>query len=293
MPPDQAPPQPAGPLQGDGQGTPEGRPLVTIVTVVLNRAATLGRAIESVLGQTYAPVEHVVIDGGSSDGTVELIRRHAGRLAYWVSEPDRGISDAFNKGLARAGGDYVGLLNADDWLEPDQIALAVAALSRTGADFVFGDLIYHAPDGRALHRIKGDPDYARTIRLGMPAVNHPTMLVRRSVYDAVGGFALGYRYSMDYDWLLRTHRAGFRGAYEPGLTGNMRLGGACDANHLAARAEGREIAIRHGLPVVQAWLLFLFRILKGSSRRALERLTPTPVHARLRRRINRSYQPDA
>src|SRR5262245_46093523 len=179
---------------GKDKGVPDPG-LVTIITVVLNRAATLGRAIESVLGQSYAPIEHVVIDGGSTDGTLEVIRRYADGLAYWISEPDRGISDAFNKGLAAASGAFIGLLNADDWLEADQVGLAVAALERTGADFTFGDLICHGADGRARHRIKGDPHYARSIRLGMPAVNHPTMLVRRRVYERVGGFALGYRYS--------------------------------------------------------------------------------------------------
>jgi glycosyltransferase involved in cell wall biosynthesis len=267
--------------------------LVTIITVVLNRAAALGRAIESVLGQSYAPIEYVVIDGGSTDGTLEVIRRYADRLAYWISAPDRGISDAFNKGLAAASGTFIGLLNADDWLEPDQVGLAVAALERAGADFAFGDLICHDADGRARHRIKGDPDYARSIHLGMPAVNHPTMLVRRRVYERVGGFALGYRYSMDYDWLLRAHRAGFRGVYEPRIAGHMSLGGACDENFRRARAEGREIAIRHGLPVVLAWALYLFRIVKGDSRRALERLAPAPFASRLRRLLNRSYQPDA
>jgi len=266
-------------------------PLVTIITVVLNRAASVGRTIESVHRQTYAPIEHIVIDGGSTDGTLEVVRRYAHRLAYWSSAPDRGISDAFNKGLAAAGGDFIGLVNADDWLAPDQIERAVAALQRTGADFVFGDLVYHDPSGRPVHRIKGDPDYARSIRRGMPAVNHPTMLVRRSVYEAVGGFELHYRYSMDYDWLLRAHRAGVRGLYEPGLTGHMSLGGAGDAHHLAARAEGREIAIRHGLPRALAWPLYLFRIVKGSGRRALERLAPAPLSDRLRRLLNRSYQP--
>jgi glycosyltransferase involved in cell wall biosynthesis len=273
------------------QPRPTGR--VTIITVVLNGAPTLGRAIESVLGQSYAPIDYVVIDGGSTDGTLEVILRYAHRLAYWISEPDRGISDAFNKGLAVAGGDFVGLLNADDWLEPDQVERAIAALQRTGADFAFGDLVYHEPGGRAVHRIKGDPDYARSIRRGMPAVNHPTMLVRRGVYQAVGGFALGYRYSMDYDWLLRAHRAGFRGIYEPKIAGHMSLGGACDENYRRARAEGRDIAIRHGLPVVLAWLLYLFRIVKGGSRRALERLAPAPIASRLRSLLNRSYQPDA
>jgi glycosyltransferase involved in cell wall biosynthesis len=143
-------------------------PTVTIITAVRNRAATLSRTIESVLAQTYPRVEHIVIDGASSDGTVEVIRRYADRLSHWRSEPDRGISDAFNKGVAAARGDCIGLLNADDWLEPEQIERAVAALEENGADFVFGDLLYHDTAGRTLFRIRGDGHYAHAIARGMP-----------------------------------------------------------------------------------------------------------------------------
>jgi glycosyltransferase involved in cell wall biosynthesis len=268
------------------------RPLVSIVTVALNRAASIGRTIESVLGQVYRPIEYVVIDGGSQDGTVEVIGRYADRLGYWVSEPDRGISDAFNKGLARATGAVIGLVNADDWLAPEQIATGVAALQRGGADFVFGDLVYHAEDGRSLFRIRGDPDYARAIGRGMPDVNHPTLLARRAVYERVGGFDPDLRFAMDYDWLLRAHRAGFRGRYEPALVGHMTLEGVSDRRFRLAFAEVREIAIRHGQPRLSAWGLYGFRLAKGGTRRLLERLLPTGMHERMRRRVNRQFTPE-
>ena len=270
-----------------------GRPLVSIVTVALNRAATIGRTIESVLGQSYRPIELIVIDGGSRDGTVDVIERHADRLAYWVSEPDRGISDAFNKGLARAAGKLVGLVNADDWLAPEQIAIGVAALERSGADFVFGDLVYHAADGRSLFRIKGDPAYARAIGRGMPDVNHPTLLAKREVYERVGGFDPAFRCAMDYDWLLRTHRAGFRGLYEPALVGHMTLAGVSDQRFRQALAEVRAIAIDHGEPPLAAWALYGYRLAKGGTRRLLERLLPIGLHERMRRRINRQFTPEA
>lgn len=266
---------------------------VSIVTVVRDAASTIERTIESVLGQTHPRIEYLVVDGGSSDGTLDVIRRHEPRLARWISEPDRGIADAFNKGLALATGEAVGLANADDWLEPDQIARAVAALERSGADFVFGDLIYHAPDGRALHRIRGDADYARRVHAGMPDVNHPTMLVRRRVYDAIGGFDLAWRYAMDYDWLLRAHRAGHRGAYDPRIVGHMSLSGASDAGWAAALAEVRRVAVRHGQPAGAAWLCYAARLAKGAGRRSLQHLAPAPLHDALRRRVNRGFGPSA
>lgn len=267
-------------------------PLVSIVTVALNRAATIERTIESVLGQSHRPIEYIVIDGGSSDGTVDVLRRYGARIAHWQSEPDGGISDAFNKGLARATGALIGLINADDWLAPDQIATGVAALERSGAAFVFGDLVYHDAAGRGLFRIKGDPDYARAIERGMPDVNHPTLLARREVYDRIGGFDPALRCAMDYDWLLRAHRAGFRGVYEPALVGHMTLAGVSDERFRQAFGEVREIAIRHGQPSPVAWTLYGYRLLKGSARRTIERLLPAELHERMRRRVNRQFTPE-
>jgi glycosyltransferase involved in cell wall biosynthesis len=266
-------------------------PRVTIVTVVRNRAPTLARTIESVLAQTYPEVECIVIDGASTDGTVEVLRRYADRLAYWISEPDRGISDAFNKGTAVASGDFVGLLNADDWMKPEQIERAIAALDRTGADFVFGDLIYHDPAGRPLHRIRGDPHYARALARGMPDVNHPTLLARRVVYERVGGFDPALRFAMDYDWLLRAHRAGFRGTYAPDVVGHMTLAGASDRDYLRALGEVRDIAIAHGEPAARAWPLYLYRVAKGTAQRALRRSAPAGLYEVLRRWVNPGYEP--
>jgi len=264
---------------------------VTIVTAVRNRAATLARTIESVLAQTYPEVEHVVIDGASSDGTVDVIRRYAERLAHWQSEPDRGISDAFNKGVAAARGDCIGLLNADDWLEVEQIERAVTALGRSGADFVFGDLLYHDAAGRALFRIRGDPHYARAIARGMPDVNHPTLLARREVYERVGAFNPALRFAMDYDWLLRAHRAGFRGAYAPQVVGHMTLAGVSDRDHVRALGEVRGIAIAHGEPAARAWPLYLYRVAKGTAQRALRRSAPAGLYEVLRRWVNPGYEP--
>jgi glycosyltransferase involved in cell wall biosynthesis len=282
------------PAASSGERRPDSarqQPLVSIVTVVRDRAGSLERAMASVFCQTYRPLEYVVIDGGSTDGSLEVIRRHADRLAYWISEPDRGISDAFNKGVAASTGSLIGLLNADDWMEPLQIERAVDALERSGAGFAFGDLIYHDPTGRPLHRIAGDPEYARVIAGRMPEINHPSLLARREVHESVGPFDLRYRAAMDYDWLLRAHLAGYRGIYEPGIVAHMTLAGVSDRGYLRALAEVRAIAIRHGQPAARAWALYGYRALKGAARRAIHALAPEPAYARLRGLINPSYQP--
>ena len=97
-------------------------PLISIITIVKNNAATVERAILSVLGQTYANIEYIIIDGGSTDGTLGVIRTYHSKIAYWVSEPDAGISDAMNKGISASTGVWHLLLHSDDWLEPDGVA---------------------------------------------------------------------------------------------------------------------------------------------------------------------------
>lgn len=269
----------------------DGRPLASIVTVCLDARWSIGRTIESVLAQRHRPLEHLIVDGGSSDGTQDVIRGYDDRIARWISEPDGGISDAFNKGIALARGTWIGLLNSDDWMEPDQVGELILAAERDGADFAFGDLLYHEPDGRVAHRVRGDPDYGRHLPRRMPDVNHPTMLVHRRVYERVGGYDPGFRYAMDYDWLCRVHAAGFRGVHCSGVTGHMTLDGASDRHHRGARREDRRIAINYGVPAAAAWPIYFYRIVKGGIRRMLRHTAPEPAYHWLRQRVNRGYEP--
>src|SRR5262245_26009407 len=149
--------------------TPGDEPLVSVVTVTLNAAKTIERTIRSVQAQSFPRVEHVFVDGNSSDTTIDIVRRLARPCDYWIVENDRGISDAFNKGVAMARGRFIKILNGDDWLSPDQIERAAEALDGGGFDFIFGDLIFY--DGEEpIFRSVGDPGYKRAIRRRMPAI---------------------------------------------------------------------------------------------------------------------------
>ncbi len=265
-------------------------PRVSLITVALNGGDGLARTFKSVFAQDYQPIDYIVIDGGSTDGSVELIKRHEARLAYWISEPDHGISDAFNKGINAASGDLIGFLNADDWLSPNQITEAVKALQASDASFVFGDLLYHAPDGTCLHKITGDQNYAAKIGSGMPALNHPTLLAKRAVFDDIGGFDEHYQVAMDYDWILRAHRTGHRGVYAKTVLGHMTLAGVSDQLFIKGLTEVRQIATWHGAPSAQAWLLFSLRVIKGSLQRILRCLLPASLYHRLRQGVNADYQ---
>ncbi len=237
-------------------------PLVSIITVCLNSAATIRATIESVERQTYSPIQYIIVDGGSSDGTLTEIKKHSGRVDVVISEKDRGISDAFNKGIALAKGDFIQLINADDMLDDHKIEKSVALLeSNPKAGFVFGDVVKVDTTG-SREKISGDSNYANTIRYTMGAIPHPSVLARRRLYDMYGRFDLRWKIAMDYDWLLRVHRGGEKGIYSNEILVVMTAGGMSDANMLAAYREVRDISIEHGLPRVIAQSYYTVRFLK-------------------------------
>jgi glycosyltransferase involved in cell wall biosynthesis len=265
-------------------------PLISVVTTVWNGAKTLRRTIETVRQQGIDLIEYIVIDAGSTDTTIDIILANQDVISYWVSEKDRGISDGFNKGLALSRGKYILILNADDWMSPGQLNYAIETLETTGADFVFGDLLYHN-DKKVLYRIRGEVDYAARIAHVMPGLNHPTVVIRRSAYEKFGLFDLTLRYAMDYELLLRMHKGGARGIYDPRIVGHMSLEGTSDRNARAALKEGRDISIRHGYPALPAHLLYLWRAAKSTLRRGLAVL-PVTLFVPLRRLFNRNYVPE-
>lgn len=267
-----------------------GPPLVSVVTVCRNAAATLERTLRSVAAQDWPAVEHIVIDGASIDGTAAILARWRDRLAHVRSAPDGGIADAFDRGIAKAAGRYVALVNADDVLQPDQLRLGVEVLERTGADVVFGDLLCVDAADRPLFRIAGDPAYARTIDHVFPSMNHPTMLVRRSAYQRIGGFDPSLKVAMDYDWCLRAHRAGLRFVHAPEIVGRFSLGGVSDRRWLLAAREVRDVSIRHGLPAPRAYGLWLARVVRAAVQRGLRPFLPHRLHAWLRRQVNTDHR---
>lgn len=188
-------------------------PTISIVTPCLNAATTLERALTSVATQDYAWVEHIVVDGGSTDGTVELLKQHPD--IRWISEPDRGLSDAMNKGIAMATGDIVGWLNADDWYLPGAFAaIADAAVAEPAADWFTGRCPIVDGDGNEIRKpITAYKNmllraYSFPVYLTQNFISCPATFVRRDAYRAVGPFRLDYRYSMDYDVFLRLARRG-------------------------------------------------------------------------------------
>jgi len=265
------------------------QPSVSVVTVTRNAVQTLARTIQTVQAQRSLLIEHVVVDGASTDGTQELLRSALRAHDFWLSEADRGIADAFNKGVALARGRYVQFLNADDWLSDGQVAQAVAVLERTGADFVFGDLVFHR-DGLPAFVYRGDPDYASGLRSHLPPVNHPTMLARRSLFERVGLFCLEHGHAMEYDWLQRVHRAGGRGVHDAGIVGHMTHEGVSNLAFKRTAREVRDIAIAYGANPLRAHLRAQLNIAKTALSHLIRARSPRLYEA-LRGRINPAYVP--
>ena len=201
---------------------------ISIITAVFNREATIGHAIETVACQTHADVEHIVVDGASSDNTLPEIhcRRHSGLRV--VSEPDKGIYDALNKGIALSTGEILGLMHSDDYFADDRVLSKVAdAFADTSIDAVYGDLHYvtASDDGRIVRNWRsGGYDHAKLRRGWMPP--HPTLFVRRAVIEKFGAYDTSYEIAADYDAMLRWFDKGrLRAAYIPEVLVKMRIGG--------------------------------------------------------------------
>lgn len=175
-------------------------PLISIITVVYNGEKYLEQTIQSVLNQTYQNIEYIIIDGGSTDDTINIIKKYEANLAYWVSEPDYGIYHAFNKGIVASKGDIIGIINADDWYELDVVEKIVQFQDY---DIITGNC----------YNWKKDKKYIKTYkklnfsRYAMP-INHPATFVKRIVYKEVGLFPLHYKITGDYYFIAKSWKAG-------------------------------------------------------------------------------------
>ena len=178
---------------------------VSVITVCFNSAKTIRASIDSVLSQDYPDLEYIVIDGGSTDGTLEIIQESLQGITRFVSEHDRGIYDAMNKGIYLASGDVVGMLNSDDvYTSPSSISELINAMVEGGTDSVFADLVYvTAKNPNKVIRYYDSSNFQPyKFRFGwMPA--HPTFFVKKTAYDLVGPYSLGYKISSDYEMLIR------------------------------------------------------------------------------------------
>lgn len=202
---------------------------VSIITVCLNSADTIEDAIQSVLSQTYKNIEYIIVDGGSTDGTLEIINKYRNRIAKFVSEKDRGIYDAMNKGIKLAAGEIIGTLNSDDfYASNDVIYNIVQQIETQNADALWGDLVQVSRNNpsRGLMFWRSSPYKEGKFKNGwLPP--HPTLFVRKKIYNQHGLFNLDFGTAADYELMLRfLEKYKIQGTYLPEILVKQRLGGA-------------------------------------------------------------------
>lgn len=192
------------------EDTQKSPPKVSVITIVFNGQDTLRKTIESIRTQTYENIEYIIIDGGSTDETLNIIKENESLIDKWVSEPDGGISDAFNKGIAMATGEVIGLLNSGDIFYQDSVERVLDLFKQLpDTEIVYGNLFLEFSDESLNHIRFATPELtAGSFKCRFPDLNHPTVFAKRYLYEQIGNFDTSLRFAMDYDWLRRAYRAG-------------------------------------------------------------------------------------
>jgi glycosyltransferase len=206
---------------------------ISLITVTYNSEKFLSHCIESVIKQSYKNIEHIIVDGNSTDNTLSIIKKYQNNISTFISEPDRGMYDAINKGIKLATGDVIGILNSDDMLvSEDTIQHIVDAFAKNDVDSVYGDLEY--VDQQVTDRVfrvwKGKTYNRNLFKMGwMPG--HPTFYIKKSLIDKFGGYENHYYTAADYEFMARyLYKYNISSYYLPELIVKMRTGGASNKN---------------------------------------------------------------
>lgn len=256
------------------------KPRITVITISYNSSATIEATLASVTAQAYEDMEYVVVDGGSTDGTQSIIDRYRQHIAFYVSEPDRGISDAFNKGIRHSTGDIIVCINSDDQLLP-------GALQKV-AEHYDGETDIYSCDLLLLNTQTGEK------RVQHPSTHFPLMpffrkpghqgvFITRQAYDRLGGYDTSLHYTMDLDLLMRATAAGMKFKHVPETVSVFRLGGATNESIFKKRKEYVALIRKNGGSWLQAYIFYGFLICTQTVKKAL-RLTGTDWIRKIRYR---------
>ena len=236
------------------------KPLISIVTVVYNGFASLEQTIKSVLNQSYSNIEYIIIDGGSTDGSLDIIKKYEDKIAIYISEPDNGLYDAMNKGIAHAKGLLIGLINSDDWYEQNAVALVVESYNNNPQKKIFyGDKKCVLPNNDSFIRKANNNDFL--IKYHGMILNHPTMFIHNDVYKKYS-YNTSLSSLSDYQLVLSAYledKTSFQ--YIPALITNYRIGGISARLSLHKSIKENYIARRNaGMTIFQCFFGILIRI---------------------------------
>jgi glycosyltransferase involved in cell wall biosynthesis len=214
-------------------------PKISIITVTFNSEQFLEETISSVINQNYDNLEYIIIDGGSTDSTLEIIEKYEDHITYWASEDDRGIYDAINKGILVSKGDYIGIINSDDWYELGVLKSLVKSINDNQPDIIHGILRLWEND-----KLMGLQGYTSNF-LNYGMISHPTCFVKREVYNSIGLFNTKYVIAADYDFMLNCFNRNVKFFYVEQVIANFRLSGISNSNSSLRESETSQVLFSH------------------------------------------------
>ena len=232
------------------------RPLLSIVTVVFNGERHLEQTIQSVINQTYNNIEYIIIDGGSSDKTIEIIKKYDNKIDFWLSEPDNGIYDAMNKGISLATGEYIELLNADDWLELDACEIIKNQILEEHYDVYHGIERFIDSNGNNVNLLAGT-----VFTLNTQCLAHETCFIHKSIYEKYK-YDINYKSAADYDLICKLNKNGTSFKFVERILLNFRLDGM--SSSIRGIFEGYLVRYKYGYLSKRDFLLRkVYYTLKG------------------------------
>ena len=251
-------------------------PKITVITVSYNSASTIEETIRSVISQDYPLKEYIIIDGASTDATVEIIQRYSHAIDFFVSEPDKGISNAFNKGISHATGDLIVLINSDDYLMPG--ALQKVADTWDGKSEIWsGNYLAYNEETNQKFRIRPSLSFPT-----MPFFKHTVhqgRFITRSLYDRLGGYDENVKVPMDLEFLMRATRCGASFQYVDTDVAVFRLGGKTDESILGKKDDYLYVVRRNGGSALQAYLYYSFLVIIKETKKLLSKTGCDIVHS--------------
>jgi len=230
---------------------------ISIITVVLNDKENIEKTIQSVLSQKTNDLEYIIIDGGSTDGTLEFIKKYKSNIDLLISAKDNGIGDAFNKGLKSATGDIVGIINSGDWYEAHALNVVVSTFMKDNVDIVYGKVQYWK-DGHKEYTHSAD----HTLLVQFMSMSHPAVFVKKSIYEKFGFFDENYKLAMDYELVLRFYMKRVSFQYVDKILANMSLGGMSDVHWREAYKEAYNIRKKYLGFSYKLYINYLLQVLK-------------------------------
>jgi len=233
-------------------------PLLSVITVVYNNKKYISDTIESVLTQAYSNIEYIIIDGKSTDGTFEIIKKYSEKIDYWLSEPDNGIYDAMNKGIMLTSGEIIGILNSDDWWEPETAQLIIEAYLKNEKADIFHGKIRPVDSSGIFLPARTHSNYFLKRLISTP-FKHPAMFVTKRGYNNSGLFDLKYKTAADYDLMLRLIKDGAKDIFIDKILTNVRkVGITTGTNTVSSPDEIKEIIEKFaGLKLLGKFLVLM------------------------------------